>query len=139
LFEFNSEKREDKDMKKIIQLFLIMVSMSVFAQQGMSEAEMQQMMQQAKEMEACMADIDQDALMSMSEKAKAMEQEVKSLCQSNKRDEAQKRAMEFGREIAVNDEMEKMRQCGEMMRGMMPKIGMPTVEEMKKRHICDDY
>ena len=126
-------------MKKIIQLFLIMVPMGVCAQQEMSEAQMQQMMQQAKEMEVCMADIDQAALMSLSEKAKTMEQEVKSLCQSSKRDEAQKRAMEFSREIAVNDEMEKMRQCGEMMRGMMPKIGVPTVEEMKKRHICDDY
>lgn len=126
-------------MKKIIQLFLIVVPIGVCAQQGMSEAQMQQMMQQAKEMEAYMADIDQAALMSLSEKAKAMELEVKSLCQSSKRDEAQKRAMEFGRKIAANHEMEKMRQCGEMMRGMMPKIGMPTVEEMKKRHICDDY
>lgn len=126
-------------MKKILQLFLIMVPMGVYAQQGMNQADMQQMMQQAKKMEACMASVDQDALMALSEKSRAMEQEVKSLCQANKRDQAQSRAMEFGREMSANDEVNKMRQCGEMMKGMMPKIGMPTVEEMKKSHICDGY
>lgn len=126
-------------MKKTILLILFIVPVGVFAQQGMSEADMQRMMQQAKKMESCMADIDQAALTSMAEKSQAMEQEVKSLCQANKRNEAQRRAVEFGQEIAANDEMKKVRQCGEMMQGMMPAIGLPTVEEMKKRHICDDY
>lgn len=126
-------------MKKIILLIIFMVPMGACAQHGMSEADMQQMLQQAKKMEACMADIDQATLTSLSEKSQAMEQAVKSLCLTNKRDEAQKRAIEFGQEIAVNDEIKKMRQCGEMMQGMMPKIGLPTIEEMKKRHVCDDY
>jgi arginine/lysine/ornithine decarboxylase len=126
-------------MRRIIPLILIIVSAGAYAQQGMSEVDMQRMMQQAKKMEACMADIDQAALTSLAEKSRAMEQEVKSLCQANKRSEAQKHAIEFGQEIAANDEMKKMRQCGEMMQGMMPAIGLPTVEEMKNRHICDDY
>ena len=126
-------------MKKFIQLFLIFLPMGVCAQQGMSQADMQQMMQQAKKMEACMANVDQAALTAMSKKAETMEQEVKSLCRAGKRDEAQKRAMKFGLEMAANEEMKKMLQCGEMMRGMMPKIGMPTVEEMENRHICDGY
>jgi hypothetical protein len=131
--------KETNPMKKFVRLFLIILPMGVCAQQGMSQVDMQQMMQQAKKMEACMANIDQAALAAMSKKADAMEQEVKNLCQAGKRDEAQKRAMEFGLVMAANEEMKKMRQCGGMMRGMMPKIGMPTVEEMKKRHICDGY
>lgn len=126
-------------MKKTILLILLIVPIGAFAQQGMSEADMQRMLQQAKKMEACMTDIDQAALTSLAEKSRAMEQEVKSLCQTNKRKEAQKRAIVFGQEIAANDEMKKMRQCGEMMQGMMPAIGLPTVEEMRERHICDDY
>jgi len=126
-------------MKKSILLIFLIVPVGALAQQGMSEADMQRMMQQAKKMEACMADIDQAALTSMAEESRMMEQQVKNLCQTNKRDEAQKRAIEFGQEIAANDEMKKVRQCGEMMQGMMPAIGLPTVEEMKERHICDDY
>ena len=126
-------------MRRIIQLFLIMVPIGVCAQQGMSQADMQQMMQQAENMEACMANIDQAALTSLSEKYRMMEQEVKNLCRTNKRDEAQTRAIELGREIAANDEIKTLRQCGEMMKGMLPIMGMPTVEEMKKRHICDEY
>ena len=126
-------------MKKVIQLFLIMLPIGAFAQQGMSQADMERMMQQAENMKVCMTNVDQSVLMALSEKAQAIKQKLKNLCQLNKRDEAQNSALEFGREIAVNNEMKKMRECGEMMRGMMPKIGIPTVEEMKERHICDDY
>lgn len=126
-------------MKKIIQLFLLMVPLGVCAQQGMNQADMEQMLQQAEKMESCMANIDQAALTLLSEKSQMMEQEVRGLCQTNKRDEAQTRAIELGREIAANDEMKKMSHCAEMMKDMVPMMGIPTVEEMRERHVCDAY
>jgi hypothetical protein len=126
-------------MKRILRLLLACMPIGVCAQPAMSQADAQQMMQQAEKMRAYMAQLDQAAMMALSEKAQAMERELKSLCRAGKRDQAQQRAIEFGLEMAANDEMKKLRRCGEMMQGIMPKIGMETVEEMKQRHVCDGY
>lgn len=125
-------------MKNITLLFLLFLPLTAFAQQKMSPPDMQRMMQQAGKAQECMRNIDQSTLQSLSGKAQMMEKDIQRLCKAGKRGEAMQRALQFSKEIHGNKEMAKMRKCGEMMQGMMPKIGIPTTREMKERHICDN-
>ncbi len=121
-------------MKKLLLLPLLCLSLAAAAQSSdMSQHDRQKMMQK------CMRDIDQSAMESLAHRSQEIELKIKSLCQAGKRDEAQNLAIEFGREIAANEEMEKMQRCGKMMRGMIPPINLPSEQEMKQHHICDGY
>ncbi len=107
---------------------------------NISQEQMQQLMQQAQQVQACMANIDQQALMALSQKAQAMESEIKSLCQANKRSEAQGTGIKFGLSISQDENIKLARECGEMAQGMLPKMDLPTSEkDFETRHICDGY
>ncbi|MCB1663104.1 MAG: hypothetical protein KDI20_10915 [Pseudomonadales bacterium] len=120
---------------------LLLIALGVQAQQpGMSQEQMMQMMQQAQQMQACFAKVDQQALMALGQKAQAMESEIKTLCQANKRSEAQSTAIKFGMEMSQDKNIKAARECGEMAQGMMPKMNYPTSEkDLDGRHICDGY
>jgi hypothetical protein len=107
---------------------------------GMSEEQMQQMMQAAGEMQECYAKIDQAAMQSLSVKSEKTQAEVKALCAAGKRDEAQNRAMEHGREIANSKVMQEMKKCAEKAGDMMNQ--MPMGPGMNGNftgmgHVCD--
>ncbi|HEY9199520.1 MAG TPA: hypothetical protein VIR60_09140 [Gammaproteobacteria bacterium] len=109
---------------------------------GMSDADREKMMQGMQAMQKCMADVDQAALERMSKEGEQMHAEVKALCADGKRDAAQARAMEYGKKIASDPAMKVMAECGKQMRAAMPQMqqtpGMPSEEELKNRHICDE-
>lgn len=108
---------------------------------GMSDADMEKMMQGMQEMQSCMENIDQAAMERMGKEAEALNEEVKTLCAAGKRDEAQSRAMAYGMKMAKDPHMKAMAECGKKMQGVMPQMqnvpGAPTEEELKNRHVCD--
>ena len=128
---------------KISTVFIsLLMPAMVVAQsyQGMSEADMQNMMQQMQEAQACMQGIDQSRLEAFELQARKTESEIKSLCASGKRDAAQQEAMAFAREIKSDPDIQKMLGCGEKMRGMMP--AMPYLDQVNASgesggHLCD--
>jgi len=109
---------------------------------GMSDADMQKMMQGMNAMQECMADVDQVALERFGREGEQMHAEVKALCAEGKRDAAQAKAMEYGMKVANDPAMKTMAECGKKMRDAMPQMqqtpGMPSEEELKNRHICDE-
>ena len=127
-------------MKIQINLFFgsILISSVVFAQQPeLNQMQLQQLMQQAQQMQVCMSRIDQQALMAWSEKAQAVTADIKSLCKAGQRDKALDIAIEFGRAMAKDENLKIAQECGEMARSMMPDMSFPTSkEEVKERHIC---
>jgi hypothetical protein len=129
-------------LKKIVIMALL--PLSALAQngiQGMSQADMQQMMQQAEKMQACMAQVDQEKMQAMAERSKAMEAEIKELCSKGDRTGAERLAFKYGREISNDPEMQKARECGKMMKGMrppMPLADRSAEPDKNRRHICDD-
>jgi hypothetical protein len=127
-------------MKKLFIFQLLLMPVVCLAQnyQGMSDADMQKMMQQMEKMQNCMEDIDTDRLEALEQKSRQMETEVKSLCAKGKRDEAQKKALSFGKEISNDRTMKTIRKCGEMMKDVMPEITFTGLDkENTDRHICD--
>ena len=130
-------------MKTVTTLMILMLPALAGAQnfQNMSEADMQNMMQQAQKMQVCMAGIDQSEMKKFEQRANQVQAKVETLCASGKRDEAQEEGIAFAREISSNESMKKMQTCSKMMEGMMP--GMPTMPqdasgEGDNQHICDN-
>jgi hypothetical protein len=107
---------------------------------GMSEQDMQNMMQQAQEMQTCMQGIDQSRLKAFEQRAYKVEAEVKSLCASGKRDDAQQEAITFAQEVTSNPDIQKVRKCSEKMNGMMPQMpymGQSSSTGESVGHVCD--
>ncbi len=129
-------------MKQAVVLFMLLLPLSVFAENmgGMSEEQMQQMMQQAQGMQTCMQNIDQAEMQAFEQRAKQMSVDAQALCASGKRDEAMQLAMAFGKETSGNKAMQAMKKCGEGMKNMMPKIPSAAQNDgvTPSRHICDE-
>jgi hypothetical protein len=129
-------------MKISTTILALLLPATTIAQnyQGMSEQDMQNMMQQMQEMQTCMQDIDQSRMEEFEQRATKIEAEVKSLCASGKRDAAQREAMAFAQEISSDPDIQKMRKCGEKMKDMMPR--MPYMDQASgpdtsSSHVCD--
>lgn len=139
-------------MRNLIYL-LILFPVIVFAQEQpgmppnmpMNMEEMQRNMQQMdmgkmQEAMACMKNIDQSALEGLKKEGERMKAEVGALCKNGKRNEAQDKAMAYGKEMMSRPELMKMRECGKMMAGMMPKMPFEHIEEKNKNsHVCDNF
>lgn len=127
-------------MKILAITLLILMPVVIFAQnyQDMSEEEIQKMMQQMQDMGSCMQNVDQAKLKVIEQRSKQFEAEAKSLCANGKREEAQAKAISFGKEIAKDPTMQAMSKCSEMMEGNMPD--MPFMDQHKdssNHHVCD--
>ncbi|MBT8127896.1 MAG: hypothetical protein HKP12_09595 [Gammaproteobacteria bacterium] len=128
-------------MKKLIVLIFMTAPLASYAQnfQNMNEAEMEKMMQQMEQMQSCMEKVDEKELKALEKRAKRVQSDVKALCNSGKRDQAQKKTIEFGREMAKDPTMKQMRQCGEGMRAMLPDMSFANEQIAgDDRHVCDD-
>lgn len=122
-------------MPAIVLLLLLPIVAMAQSYQGMSEADMQNMMQ---EMQACMQNVDQNKLKALEQRSNQFEAEMKSMCASGKRDEAQTKAIAFGMEIRNDPTIQAMRKCGEIMKGMMPMMPiMKQDKDFSKHHVCD--
>lgn len=124
---------------------LTLLSLFAFAAQaqnpaGMSDADMEKMMQGMEAMHECMANLDQAALEQFGKEGEQMNSEIKALCADGKRDEAQDKAMEYGKKVASDPTMKAMAECGKKMQSAMPQMqqsAAPTPEELQNRHVCD--
>ena len=133
-------------MKKLAITLLCLTPIISFAQNpmGMSEADMQKMMQQMQEGQACMEKIDQAELDVLEKKAEQFEVEMKSLCASGKRDAAQEKAKVYMKEIVNSSAVREAKKCGEKMKGMMQGMMsdapfMNQDKDYSSQHVCDSY
>jgi hypothetical protein len=107
---------------------------------GINVGDTQNMMLQMQKMQACMQGVDQSRLQAFEQQAKRVEAEVKSLCASGKRDEAQQKAVAFSQEFASDPDTSKMMECTKMMSSAMPE--MPFMDQADEsgdsvKHVCD--
>ena len=122
----------------VIMLFILFPCMALAQNyQGMSEQDMQKMMQQAQKMETCMQNIDQAKIKQLEQRSYQFDAELKSLCASGKRDEAQAKALAFAQEMNADTTVQKLKKCGELMQGMMPKMSFMEQPTDRSGHVCD--
>lgn len=91
------------------------------------------------QVQSCIAKLDQQALRQFGEEAGAMQSELKSMCRAGQRDEAQAAAISFAIDMFQNETLQQAKQCGDMVKHMLPPLNFPTSpEDLKGRHICDE-
>lgn len=120
-------------------VFFIFIPQSFAGNPAVSDEQMQQMMKNAQKMQECIAKIDQSAMQKLTEKSQKMQGELQALCAAGKRDEAQDKAIKFGKEISNSKEMQEMKKCGEMAQQMMQQMPQIPGSDGNKgtQHVCD--
>jgi hypothetical protein len=126
-------------MWKLILILAFLPSLAMAqSNSGMSQ-DMMKMMEQAQKAQACMQNIDTSEFEEIEQEGRKMETRIKSLCTDGKRDEAQKQAIAYSREMMSRPAMKQIRECSEMLRGMIPKMPFDNFEEeFENKHICDE-
>ena len=86
-------------MKKIIYLLTLLPMVTLAQNNAGAPADMEIMMEQVQKAQACMEQIDRSQLDTFEQDGRKMEAEIKALCASNKRDQAQKTALNYSRKL----------------------------------------
>lgn len=128
-------------MRAFIFFIIAMFPATLAAQNypNLNQGDMQNMMQKMQAMQQCMESIDQAQLQELQNRSEQFKQQVDTLCVDGKRDQAQKLAMRFAKEIGNNPSMKKMKECSKLAQGAIP--GMNQVFEEKdysQYHVCDE-
>ena len=130
-------------MRKLIQTlvilpFLVAVPLAV-AQNTFNGQDVNKLMEQAQKAQACMKTIDQSKLDEIKQGSEKVETDIRVLCDAGKRDEAQEVAVDYSRKMMKSEAMVKMRECTELMRGMLPEMPFDNFEEkMASSNVCDE-
>jgi len=109
---------------------------SVVAQQ-IDPGDLQQMMEQAQGLQACLAGIDQNALNELRTQGETIAAELKAMCVAGQRDAAQARAVAYGREMARSPLLDSLGECGERVKSMIQIPYVADTMEGKTQHVCD--
>ena len=123
---------------KLWMSILLLIPASALTQdfRNMSESDMAAMMQQVQQMQSCIAKVDQGQLKALEKRSQQLSGEVKSLCADGSHDQAQEKALSFGKEIARNPAMKTMTECGEILKDVMPKLPFADADS-SDQHVCD--
>lgn len=125
-------------MKKLITISFLLLPVMAVAQDMPDMGE--EMMLKMQNMQTCMEGVDQAALQAFEQRSNQIDTQVKALCASGKRDEAQQMAISFGQEVAKTPALQEMKRCGEMMEGAAMPNNMPMVKDTdySSHHVCDN-
>ena len=108
---------------------------------GFDQQQMQTMMQKAQEMQACMNKVDRNEMEELEKQGKQLESDVKALCTSGQRAEAQSKVIAFIEEFKNSSSMKEIQKCGEMAKEIMsgfPKMTKSSTSGDSDGHICDN-
>lgn len=127
-------------MKKPLLLLslLLLAPVAATAQDfpGMPQMDMQKIQQ----MQECIERVDQQQLKAIEKQQQQFDTEIRALCKSGKRDQAQQKAIEYAKQMMNNPAIKAMQECGEIARGMMPEMPVMQMEkELESQHVCDAY
>jgi len=123
--------------KMIITISFLLLPVAAVAQDIPDMGE--EMMLRMQNMQTCMEGVDQSALQAFELRSSQMDNEVKALCASGKRDEAQQMAISFGQEVAKTPALQEIKRCGEMMEGAaMPNMPLVKDTDYSIHHVCDN-
>jgi hypothetical protein len=134
------DNKDATTMKNSLLLLslLLLSPVTVMAQEfpGMPQMDMQKIQQ----MQQCMEQIDQQQLKAIEKQQQQFDREIRALCKSGKRDQAQQKAIAYARQMMNNPAIKAMQKCGEIARGMMPEMPVMQMEkELESQHVCDAY
>ena len=131
-----------KPLLTILTMFFLTLTLSSPASaQNMSSMDgmnMQQMMAQMQKMQQCLMQVDEAELRQYEMQINKLKPELTALCQQNKRDEAQEKAITFGKQIASSNAVKTIQACTKNMQANAFMPALPDFDNLGDRHICDE-
>lgn len=97
-----------------------LASCGVAQAQVMDSGQIQMLLDQAQGIESCMAELDASATQALRARSERVTAEVQHLCKAGKRDEAQAKALAFGREMADSPAMANLQECSGPLGALLP-------------------
>ena len=88
--------------------------------QVLDSGQIQMLLEQAQEIESCMSSRDAAATDALRVRSEQVTAQVQALCKAGKRDEAQARALAFGREMADSPAMANLQNCSGPLGALLP-------------------
>ena len=88
--------------------------------QVLDSGQIQMLLDQAQEIESCMSSRDAAATEALRARSEQVTAQVQALCKTGKREEAQARALAFGREMADSPAMENLQNCSGPLGALLP-------------------
>ena len=107
--------------------------------QQFDPASMNALMQQAQNIQACMAKVDQAELERIQNEATAKADEVQAMCANGERAAAQSEAVVFGQQLAQEPAVLEMKACLGIAGLQIPQMTWAELEdsETTQTHVCD--
>ncbi len=105
-------------MKVVVGITLLCISLGGTAQAS------EEMMQQLAKMQRCLESVDQAEIEALKQHSQKLQQEIASLCKAGKQQQAQKKAMSFGLEVADSKPVKQVAKCAKIMQGIIPEMPM---------------
>jgi len=127
-------------MKKIILAAALMLAAPVYAQDlsNIDQAQLEGIMKQAQAVQVCLAQLDQTALQALQAEAEKLAAEVDALCKAGNRDEAQAKAISYGKQMVKEPVMIELKECAGMASIMIPQAAWAELEnEDTQAHVCN--
>lgn len=106
---------------------------------NLDQDKINQMMQQGQAVQACMAEIDQAELERVQAEGEAMLNEIRGMCSSGKRAEAQSQAIVYGKEMVDEPVVKELQACVGLAGMSIPAATWSQLEDTDKApaHVCD--
>lgn len=128
-------------MRNTVFFLILLLPLTSFAQNyhSMDQAEIENLFQDIEtKYGSCMENIDEEKMQEFEQRSQEFDNEVKALCAAGKRDEAEKKAAAFGKEIASDPIMQQIQKCNKMMESMLSKMDYNLKDaDIDDRHVCD--
>ena len=103
----------------------------------LTDTQMQLLMEQLQEVQGCVTELEPGALAALQADGEALMAEVGTLCQSGKRDEAQAKALAFGRQFETSAEMQQLLTCAKRMGSVLPMLVPSAAQLAENGQVCD--
>lgn len=88
--------------------------------QLLDQAQVQMLMEQAAQIQQCMTKLDPAATNALRARGERMSADIEALCKAGKREDAQAKALEFGREVAKSPVMNDLEECSAALAAILP-------------------
>lgn len=132
--------RSTKQMARVTSL-LVLQTLSVLSPvraQVLDSGQIQMLLEQAQGIEACMGQLDAAATSALRARSEQVTSEIERLCKAGRRDEAQAKALAFGREMADSSAMENLQDCAGPLGALLPAaLASLNGDASDKLQVCD--
>lgn len=118
--------------------FMTLTIWSTTQAQVLDGEQIQMLLNQAQDIEGCMSELDAAATNTLRARSEQVTGEIERLCKAGKRDEAQARALAFGREMADSPAMQNLKDCAGPLGALLPAaLASLNGDASDQLQVCD--